>query len=98
MCYLTAEVREQMLQFAAEVIEQHQSQIKAISLFGMIARTHPDDDEEDEVIEVTASDRRLIEALCNSGQTQLKTLAIGGNYLWWSYRDYKNHLISFVMS
>ena len=49
-------------------------------------------------VEVIPSETRLVEALCNSGQTQLKTLNIGENLLWFEDSIMKASLLAFVKS
>ena len=68
MYELPSEVRCQLVDFAADVIEEHQSQIIAINFIGLIYNE-----------EVTPSDTRLAEAICNSGQTQLRTIDLNCN-------------------
>ena len=48
--------------------------------------------------EVTPSDTRLAEVLCNSGQTQLRTLKLGGNMSWWRDPTMHASLFDFVKS
>ena len=84
---LPTEVRCQLVEFAADVIEEHQSQMTAIDFIGLIY------DEE-----VTPSDTRLAEVLCNSGQTQLKTLNLGLNQSWFKDPTIHASLLDFVKS
>ena len=48
--------------------------------------------------EVTPSDTRLAEVLCNSGQTELKTLRLGYNESWFKDATIKPFLLAFVKS
>ena len=57
------EVRTQFLDFAADVLEQHESQMTAIDFSEIIFNR-----------EVTDSDQRLVEALTTSEETALKVL------------------------
>ena len=49
-------------------------------------------------LEVKPSDTRLAEALCNSGQTQVKTLNLDGNKGWWKDPIIRASLLDFVKS
>ena len=80
-------MRSQLVDFAADVIEEHQSQMTAIDFDLLIYDK-----------EVTPSDTRLAEVLCNSGQTQLRTLKLGGNMSWWRDPTMHASLFDFVKS
>ena len=68
MWELPAAVRAQFVEFAAEVIEQHQSQFTVLDFNAMSLNCA-----------LTPLDTRLVESLCNSGNTQLKTLRLAWN-------------------
>ena len=87
MFYLPEEVRQQFAEFAAEVIERHETPMTAIDLKGMI---------EDK--QVSPSDERLVEALCNSGECELKTLNLMSNQSWWKEPALGDPLLEFVKS
>lgn len=46
--------------------------------------------------EMKECETRLIEALHNSGETQLKDLGLGGNDLWWKDQSVKELLLDFM--
>ena len=87
MYSLLTEVRCQFVDFAAEVIEQHQSEMTDIDFTALIYYN-----------EVTPSDTRLVDALCNSGWTQLRTLKLGGNKSWFEDPTMHASLFDFVKS
>ena len=88
MKWLPDEVRCQFVDFAADVIEEHQSQMTDINLYELINYNN----------QVTPSDTRLVDALCNSGWSQLTTLNLGGNYLYWKDPTIHAYLLDFVKS
>ena len=48
--------------------------------------------------EVTDSDRRLVQALYDSEETQIEDLNLGGNRSWWSDQYLRPSLLNFVKS
>ena len=87
MYRLPTEVRYQFVDFAADVIEQHQSQMTDIDFYQLIYDKR-----------LTPSDTRLVDALCNSGWTQLKTLNLGLNESWFKDPTIHASLLDFIKS
>ena len=85
MCDLPTEVRCQFVDFAADVIEQHESQMTHIDFEGLWDKETP-------------SHTRLVDVLCNSGWTQLKTLGLTGGSAWSSDATMRASLLDFVKS
>lgn len=84
---LPTEVRSQFIDLAAEVIELHESQMTHIHLDALNSDK-----------ELTESDNRLVELLCNSGWTSLSTLGLRNNHSWWSNTEVRPTLLAFVKS
>ena len=72
MGLLPEEVRTQLVEFAAIVLEQQKESMFAMDFSAMIYTK-----------QVTAFDERLVEAICNSNATKLLMLALGNNTSWW---------------
>ena len=87
MLYLEEIARDQLAKFAAVVIEQHQSPIKELNFSKFQWKNG-----------LTSSEKRLVEAICNSGETQLSKLMLGLNTGWWNSRSCKALLFDFVLS
>lgn len=84
---LPAEVRCQFIDLAAEVIELHESQMTHIHLDSLNSDK-----------ELTESDNRLVELLCNSGWTSLSALSLRNNHSWWSDATVRPTLLAFMQS
>ena len=84
---LPTKVRSQLIDFAADVIEQHQSKMTDIDFQGLIYER-----------ELTPSDTRLADVLCNSGQTEIKSLNLGLNELWFKDATIRASLFTLVKS
>ena len=69
---LNTEVHAQFVDFAVDVLEQHESQMTDIDFERLINNRR-----------VSESDQRLVEALCNSGETALNSLNLRSNESWW---------------
>ena len=87
MTSLPSEVRSQLVDFAADVIEQHQSKITHFNFKELIRGK-----------EVASSDTRLADVLCNSGQTELETLNLEYNSSWFKDPTIKASLFAFIKS
>ena len=61
-----------MVDFAAAVLEQHDSELNSIDLI------HLNDGKE-----LTPADERLVQALAETGGTQCTSLHLEGNRSWW---------------
>ena len=74
-----------MVNFAAEVIEQHQLKMTSLSFYGLIGKK-----------KLTASYDRLVQALCESEETQISHLNLGINNSCWNDSSLRASLVEFV--
>ena len=81
------EVRHQVADFAASVIEQHEKPMTSMDFNLFIMNK-----------ELSSSDERLVQAICDSKETHLKTLKLGSNCNWWKNATLRQLLWNFVFS
>ena len=82
------DLRNQLLDFAAEVIKQHQAPITDLSFWDFLGWGE----------DTSLSDRKLVRALCESKETQIQNLNLGFNHGWWKDNVLRGPLVQFVVS